>query len=48
MTNIVQNWTTNGRGIDGLLGIRPRDRWMVDADESTKPLPDYYVNYNKC
>ena len=36
MKNIVQNLTINGRGIDGVQGIRTRDRRMVGADESTE------------
>ena len=35
MTNIAQNFTINGIRVDGVLGIRTRDRKMVGADEST-------------
>ena len=36
MTNITQNLTINGRSIDGVHGIRTRDRTMVGADEPTE------------
>ena len=36
MINKVQSLTINVKGVDGVLGIRTRDRWMVGADESTE------------
>ena len=36
MTNIVQKLTINCKSVDGVLGIRTRDRWMVGIDESTE------------
>ena len=36
MINTVQSLTINVIGVDGVLGIRTRDRWMVGADESTE------------
>ena len=35
MTNIAKELTINGIRVDGVLGIRTRDRKMVGADEST-------------
>ena len=48
MKNIVQNLTINGRGIDGVQGIRTRDRRMVGADESTelwRPRTDFFKKW---
>ena len=48
MKNIVQNLTINGRGIDGVQGIRTRDRRMVGADESTelwRPRTDFFLKW---
>ena len=43
MTNIKQNLTLNGKSMDGMLGIRTRDRWMLGADESTDLLQPHLV-----
>ena len=36
MTNIAKELTINGIRVDGVLGIRTRDRRMEGADESTE------------
>ena len=50
MTSIVQNLTINGRSIDGVLGIRTRDRSMVGADKSTElwrlPPPPTFTSHS--